>query len=111
MRPPGPAPDRPPHDGQAARLLVLVITVASGLVLLPLIVALVSTLSFLDNSGEGGVRAAMVTGWLVAALLTALWNLFVGVQSVDAPTWRGVGLLYGPTTLVGLIALIFLALT
>lgn len=91
---------------RAARLVALVITVASGLALLPLAVALVSTASFLgaDTSGYG----ELVTGWLLAACVAALWNVFVGLRAVDAPGWRRTARLAAPTGILLLVALIFM---
>jgi hypothetical protein len=101
---PDPSPETKGH--KAARLVALVITVASGLALLPLIVALVSTLSFLgaaDTTGYG----ELVTGWLLAACVAALWNIFVGLRAVEAPSWRRTARLAAPTATLLVIALIF----
>jgi hypothetical protein len=101
-----PDPASPSKGDRAARLVALVITVASGLALLPLIAALVSTLSFVSGADTTGY-GELVTGWLLAACVAALWNIFAGLRAVEAPSWRRTARLAAPTATLLLIALIF----
>jgi hypothetical protein len=104
MKPPGES-----NSEQAARLVALVITVASGLALLPLIFAVLATTSFLRTDTSG--RGELVTGWLLAACAAALWNIFVGLRAVQAPSWRRTARLAAPTVTLLLVALIFILAT
>lgn len=101
MKPPG-----EPRSQQAARLVTLVITVASGLALLPLIFALLATTSFLRTDTSG--RGELVTGWLLAACAASLWNIVVGLRAVQAPSWRRTTRLAAPTVTLVVVALIFI---
>jgi len=103
---PAPGPGEETRGHKAARLMALVITVASGLAVLPLIVALVSTTSFLAR-GADAAYGELITGWLLAALLAALWNIFFGLRAVAGPSWRRTARLAAPTIILLLIALIF----
>jgi hypothetical protein len=100
-------PGAPTRAHQAARRVALVITVASGLAVLPLIVALLSTTSFLAR-GADAAYGELITGWLLAALAAAAWNIFFGLRAVAAPSWRRITRLAAPTLILLLIAIVFI---
>jgi hypothetical protein len=93
---------------QAARLLLIVIAVASGLAL-PLFAFGLSALWSLGPDSDGGgssSRDFLLINWLVGANLIALWNLILGIRWAFRPAWRRVALLYWPTALLILAGMI-----
>jgi len=89
-----------PGGAPGARLLAILIVVASGLAVLPLLFAAFATIGFVSPGAEPATRGLLLIGWLMAALVVVGWNLIFGIRVLQAPSWRGVAWLYLPTVLL-----------
>jgi len=95
----------PPQGPAPARYLALLIVVLSGLAVLPLLVASFVTIGYLSPVAEPAMtRGLLLLGWMMASLLVVGWNLYFGMKTLNAPSWRRVGWLYLPSLLLLLAA-------
>jgi hypothetical protein len=93
---------------RAAVVLAALITVASGLSVLPLLVTMVMTMNVIFAAGVPDLNGALFVGWLLAALMLSVWNVLFGLRTLRQPSWRRVGWLYGSAFVLFLCGLPFL---